>query len=119
MLSGTPPDNDGKALDHNLHCFDFLRQDIMCHADDTPRYTGFTNGEKPGMMQMRMCRSWDKMEAWARSHTACFRDMSQDNEGFPIMNWTNNCPNGYTYSADGTPISPWITGSGVSRSGES
>ncbi|KAF4615860.1 hypothetical protein G7Y89_g15255 [Cudoniella acicularis] len=45
------PDDGGETFDHNLHCFEFLRQDIICHADDTPRYTGLSKGEEPGMMQ--------------------------------------------------------------------
>jgi hypothetical protein len=106
-------DDESKTFDHNLHCFDFLRQDIICHADDTPRYTGLSKNEAPGMMQSRMCRSWDKMEAWARSHTACFRDMSQDVEGFPVLNHTILCPNGYVFSADGSPTPPWVTGLGI------
>jgi len=111
-------DDNNMTLDHNLHCFDFLRQDIICHADDTPRYTGLSKGEHPGMMQTRMCRSWDKMEHWARSHTACFRDMKQDVEGFPVLNHTTLCPNGYVYSSDGSPIPPWVTGLGVLHPGQ-
>jgi len=36
--------HEGKPLSvrlrHLKHCLDGLRQFFMCHADDTPRYTG-------------------------------------------------------------------------------
>ncbi|KAF2197264.1 hypothetical protein GQ43DRAFT_216034 [Delitschia confertaspora ATCC 74209] len=50
-------------LDHVFHCLDGLRQDIMCTADDTPMPAA-----SPGVVgdgQLRLCRDWDKMVAWA------------------------------------------------------
>lgn len=45
----------------------------MCHADDTPLYTDNTRHSTNGIGQMRQCRDWGKLEAWAKTHTACFR----------------------------------------------
>ncbi|KAL4887397.1 hypothetical protein BJY04DRAFT_212434 [Aspergillus karnatakaensis] len=36
------------AFRHVLHYLDQLRQDVLCHADDTPRYAGFQTGNPPG-----------------------------------------------------------------------
>ncbi|KAL8688493.1 MAG: hypothetical protein Q9218_005612 [Villophora microphyllina] len=32
--------DQSEPTEHILHCLDALRQDIICYADDTPRYTG-------------------------------------------------------------------------------
>lgn len=56
-----------------LYCFDMVRQDVLCHADDTPMYTAPVGGElKNGEGQSRICRDWDKLEEWALDNTACF-----------------------------------------------
>ena len=52
----------------------------MCFADDTPRNTGTTGPMESGVGQMRMCRSWDKLQEWAVQHTACFRYTDEDIE---------------------------------------
>ena len=69
-------------------------------------------------MQTRMCRSWDKLEAWARDHTACYRDVGRGVEGFPQIEKYKFCPEGYIFSALGEPTPPWVTGSGVSQAGK-
>jgi hypothetical protein len=59
-------------LHHALHCFDALRQHIMCHADNTPLY-----GKGDGMAgdgQMHRCRDWTALRDYATQNTACFRD---------------------------------------------
>ena len=60
-------------ITHNMHYLDSLREDIMGHADDTPRYT--TTGREPisGVGQMRQRRDWGKLEEWAQSYSACWR----------------------------------------------
>ena len=56
---------------HVYHCFDALRQDLMCNADDTPMAMhDFPN--KIGNGQVRMCRDWAKLDQWAQQNTACF-----------------------------------------------
>lgn len=59
-------------IEHALHCMSSLRQDVLCAADDTPRYGGFARG-KSGIGQRRMCRDWKELEHWASTHTACYR----------------------------------------------
>lgn len=58
--------------EHDLHCFDSLRQHIMCAADDTLLYT--TGHKDAGHGQLRMCRDWDALRAWATEHSACYAD---------------------------------------------
>ncbi|RYN44532.1 hypothetical protein AA0114_g9922 [Alternaria tenuissima] len=57
---------------HALHCFDALRQHIMCHADNTPLY-GHGDG-MAGNGQMHQCRDWTSLRDYATKNTACFRD---------------------------------------------
>lgn len=47
---------------HINHCLDALRQEIICNADDTPRYSALDQkmGTREG--QHRMCKDWGKME---------------------------------------------------------
>ena len=69
-------------------------------------------------MQTRMCRSWEKLEAWARDHTACYRDIGRGVEGFPQIEKYKFCPEGYIFSATGSPMPPWDTGSGMHVPGD-
>lgn len=119
LSEGKGSEDDHYSLEHHLHCIEQLRQDALCNADDTPRYSGYSQHEKAaGSMQMRMCRSWDKLEAWAKDHTACYRDVGRDVEGYPMIEKFKFCPPGYIFSATGSPIAPWKTGSGVSQPGD-
>ena len=114
-LENLSPQKDGKRpsmLEHNLHCIESLRQDVMCNADDTPRYSGYSEKEVSGVMQQRMCRSWDKLLAWAGDHTACYRDVGRRVKGFPQIEKYKFCPEGYAFSATGSPMPPWDTGNG-------
>ena len=114
---GKPPPT-GYVLEHNLHCIESLRQDALCNADDTPRYSGFSEKKVSGVMQTRMCKSWDKLENWARDHTACYRDVGRDVEGYPEIEKYKFCPKGYIFSATGSPVPPWVTGNGLSHPGD-
>ncbi|KAL8830370.1 MAG: hypothetical protein Q9191_001480 [Dirinaria sp. TL-2023a] len=84
---------------HVNHCLDAIRQDIMCNADDTPRYTGFLpkNPKVPssGLGQVRMCRDWKKLERWAEEHSACYRYRPVETleDGIPLESF-KHCPNG-------------------------
>ena len=53
---------------HVLHCIDALRQDIVYNANDSTA----TRSPESGMGQVRQCRSWEKLERWARRHNACY-----------------------------------------------
>ncbi|KAH7094516.1 hypothetical protein FB567DRAFT_600114 [Paraphoma chrysanthemicola] len=60
------------TLHHILHCFDALRQHIMCHADNTPLY-GHGDG-MAGDGQLHQCKDWGALRDFATRNTACFRD---------------------------------------------
>ncbi|KAH3966527.1 hypothetical protein HBH52_199540 [Parastagonospora nodorum] len=65
----TPPKY---PMHHALHCFDALRQHIMCHADSTPLYG---KGDRmAGDGQLHQCRDWNELRDYATKNTACFRD---------------------------------------------
>lgn len=82
------------ALSHVLHCLDQLRQDVVCNADDTPRYAGFQPGDTPttGSGQVRMCRDWGELERWSRANTACFKH--HDEVPGPMIDRFKSCPDG-------------------------
>lgn len=62
-----------KPLEHAMHCFDALRQSIMCQANDELLIiTG--HGHTNGFNQTRQCRSWDALRDYATAHTACYWD---------------------------------------------
>jgi hypothetical protein len=62
---------------HINHCLDAFRQDIICNADDTPRYTGLakshSDAPSSGIGQVRMCKDWGRLEKWAVEHSACYK----------------------------------------------
>ncbi|KAK3299475.1 uncharacterized protein B0H64DRAFT_317844 [Chaetomium fimeti] len=80
------------ALSHALHCLDQLRQDVLCNADDTPRYAGFQTPAGTGAGQVRMCRDWRALETWALEHTACFKH--EDEVPGPMVDRFKSCPDG-------------------------
>jgi hypothetical protein len=61
--------------DHVAHCFDYLRQALMCAGDMT-----IEHAREPPLGQKRLttdgwgvthqCRNWDEMLAWTLSHKA-------------------------------------------------
>ncbi|RMZ73333.1 Thioesterase domain-containing [Pyrenophora seminiperda CCB06] len=72
---------------HIYHCLDGLRQDIMCIADDTPMPAPFAHQTGDG--QIRQCRDWNKLVAWATrpDRHACYefddyRDATNTLENF-------------------------------------
>ncbi|KAI8627283.1 hypothetical protein F5Y19DRAFT_442330 [Xylariaceae sp. FL1651] len=79
------------AASHAVHCLDQLRQDVICQADDTPRYA-WTDPPGTGFNQVRMCKSWKKLEQWAFKHTACFKNT--DGVAGPIIDRFKFCPDG-------------------------
>lgn len=60
------------TFEHITHCFDVLRQDILCAADDTPLYTIEGEQNVLGEGQPRKCRDFKKLEKWAKSNEACY-----------------------------------------------
>jgi hypothetical protein len=63
-----------RTFDHSVHCLDWLRQNIMCQADDTPLYTTNSRHADSGVGQNRKCRDWGRLREWTEEHTACYRN---------------------------------------------
>lgn len=83
-------------LEHTLHCFNALRQDVICAADDTPRKTSFDHPGTIGVGQERMCRSWDKLEQWAKQRWTCWKNIN-DSESINTLLRYRYCPKGSPY----------------------
>ncbi|KAI4184227.1 MAG: hypothetical protein L6R41_004886 [Letrouitia leprolyta] len=91
LSAGLPPTY---PMPHVMHCLDVLRDDVICHADDTPRYTTTTQKPESGMGQMRQCRDWGKLDGWAKRHSGCWRYLdAKHDESSEIWRWTY-CPEG-------------------------
>lgn len=91
LLAGLSPTY---PMPHVMHCLDVLRDDVICHADDTPRYTTTTKKPESGMGQMRQCRNWGKLEEWAKKYSGCWRYLdAKHDESSEIWRWTY-CPEG-------------------------
>jgi len=82
---------------HIIHCLDALRRDVLCNADDTPRYTTPDSSPETGNGQPRMCRSWDKMHDWAKQHNACYRYIHEQSSNYPEIQRFVWCPEGSPY----------------------
>jgi len=83
---------------HTQHCLMVLREEVMCNADDTPRYTGFQPGTKSGIGQVRMCKDWGRLEEWAQEKTACWKHVGSDTEpGFRELDRYRFCPDDSPY----------------------
>lgn len=81
---------------HSNHCLEALLQDVLCFADDTPRYTAEEHPGRPGDGQQRVCRDWKKLEAFAQEHTSCWRDINP-NENIDTLLRYRYCPPGSPY----------------------
>ncbi|KAF3388054.1 hypothetical protein DPV78_012031 [Talaromyces pinophilus] len=83
---------------HVVHCLLVLRDEIMCDADDTPRYTGFQPNRKSGLGQVRMCRDWTQLEKWADENSACWRHIGDSfGEDVRELDRYRFCPEGSPY----------------------
>ncbi|APA08408.1 predicted protein [Sclerotinia sclerotiorum 1980 UF-70] len=90
-----------RRWEHVIHCVDQLRQEALCNADDTPRYSTSDNIPVSGMGQVRMCRSWEKLEQWAKQYNSCYRYVNQtaSYKDFPQIERFIWCPEGSPYAA--------------------
>ncbi len=66
------------TLHHVLHCIEFLRQSIMCHADSTieakdPDFHGVV-----GFGIAHSCKSWDQLVRWVNSRNGLNTDWGRD-----------------------------------------
>ena len=81
---------------HSMHCLEALRQDVICFADDTPRYTTEEHPGNSGVGQSRQCRDWKKLEAYSESHPSCWRDIDPA-EPIDMLLRYRCCPPGSPY----------------------
>lgn len=82
---------------HISHCFDALRRQIHCDADDIPRAVQRHLDGVSGVGQNRKCRDWDALERWADEHTACYRRPERPVEGMRNIEKYKFCPEGSGY----------------------
>lgn len=73
------------SIQHNMHCLDALRDDTICHADDTPRYTTNTTEPVSGIGQNRQCRDWIKLGVWAKQFEGCWRYLDESADRRPQL----------------------------------
>jgi len=87
---------------HVIHCLDALRRDVICNADDTPRFTTDDDVPETGHNQPRKCRSWDKLEQWAAQYNACYRYINETltPSEFPQIQRFVWCREGSPYKAE-------------------
>ncbi|CBX90688.1 hypothetical protein LEMA_P057220.1 [Plenodomus lingam JN3] len=85
-------------LRHIYHCLDGLRQDIMCTADDTPMPAPIAH--QLGEGQIRQCRDWDKLLAWATrpDQHACY-NFDDYRESTNTLELFGFCPQNSPYQA--------------------
>ena len=88
-----------KAWEHIVHCMDSLRQDVQCHADDTPWYQPPPEWEKYGYdkVQYRQCRNWDQLLGWTKERYACYKHFHDPNDGGDFLEHFRFCPEDSPY----------------------
>ncbi|KAI1185986.1 hypothetical protein F5B17DRAFT_441418 [Nemania serpens] len=74
---------------HVDHCFDALRQNVQCNADNTPLYS--FGDHTAGDGQLHKCKDWVQLRRWAAENTACYRDSVED---IPFKNHFGFCREG-------------------------
>jgi hypothetical protein len=57
--------NDRTSHPHIQHCFEYLRQSLMCLADGNLEAINSTTGIVTGWQSERTCKNFDKLKAWA------------------------------------------------------
>ncbi|PYI06959.1 hypothetical protein BO78DRAFT_314160, partial [Aspergillus sclerotiicarbonarius CBS 121057] len=87
------------AHEHILHCLDSIRLETMCTADDTPRYIppNAVAGFRPGDGQVRMCRDWQKLEAFVDQHSPCYQELAHADKHMSNLDRFKYCPNDSPY----------------------
>ena len=50
------------------HCFDYIRQSLICAADATLEPVDPALGGVTGWGNLRVCRDYDALTAWAETH---------------------------------------------------
>lgn len=101
-----------RSWHHVAHCFDGLRRQILCDADDTPRATDHRVEVVSGLFQHRRCRKWEDLERFAAQHTACYKRPDNPNDGKPILDSFKHCPpdSGYIVRDDWVSSEEFLEG---------
>lgn len=85
-------------LDHLTHCLSLLRDDIICHGDDTPDGEAFAR-EPMKLPRYRQCKDWKQLELWASEHTACYSLQNSSYKDAGGLERFKYCPEGSPYIA--------------------
>lgn len=85
------------SLMHITHCLDSLRGDVLCRADDTPRYTTATKSPESAVGQLRRCGDWGALERWAEERTSCYRYISHEADFINQFERFKYCPRDSPY----------------------
>jgi len=75
IIDGEPIENVTHTRRHLNHCYDALRQSIICRADPTPLYVPkdtFFAGDG----QQRECKSWTELQDWVMEHSVCYNGVT-------------------------------------------
>ncbi|KAI8627284.1 hypothetical protein F5Y19DRAFT_477498 [Xylariaceae sp. FL1651] len=67
-LHAHPEDVDMQDFPHIRHCFDYVRQSIMCSADVTLEPVDLALGGVTGWDGKHICRDFGSVTAWAEDH---------------------------------------------------
>ncbi|KAI1113184.1 hypothetical protein F5Y14DRAFT_226701 [Nemania sp. NC0429] len=68
IAEGEQPHVDTMALPHTQHCFDYIRQGLMCAADPTLEKRNDTIGGVTGWGTSHQCRDFNALQEWAETH---------------------------------------------------
>ena len=70
---------------HDMHCFDALRQYIMCNIDDTILWT--SGHRDTGHGQEKKCNDWDALRNYAESKSANYFDVEPEKGVLHLNNY--------------------------------
>lgn len=70
LVDGEKPQEDWR--EHGLHCFEFIREELMCTANDAifsvkQSETDEYGVRRLGAGQVRQCSDWEYLRDWAVS----------------------------------------------------
>ncbi|RYO81445.1 hypothetical protein DL766_004724 [Monosporascus sp. MC13-8B] len=72
QLNGTQkrelPTDPGWNMEHLNHCWDYLRQNIMCSADVTLEWHRYNELVETGWGYEHQCKDWDAIIDWVYEH---------------------------------------------------
>lgn len=62
------PTDPGWNSEHLNHCWDYLRQTIMCNADVTLEWRKYNEQVGTGWGYQHECKDWDAIITWAEKY---------------------------------------------------